>query len=90
MSRITVGGRTVTSDGAPVAHLSYSGRSVTVTRLNGTVAGRLLRVTDSGPYRYDAYSAEHPVAPVPSDRLLGARLLVASAVQRVLDQEEGQ
>lgn len=83
---LQTGGRTVREDGKDVAYLSYSGRVITVRRPDDTVAGRLIRTTDSGPERYDTWTAMHPAAATPSDKLLGSGLPMAEAIGLVLHQ----
>lgn len=81
---VTVGGATARRDGVRVASLTYGGKVVTVKDLSGRVIGRLLRMTDEGAYRYDAWTALHEGTMVPSDHLLAEDLPIGDAVDFIL------
>jgi hypothetical protein len=71
--------------GRTVAHLTYSGRMITV-KMQGKAIGRLLPAgytegrPDDGSGLYDVWTAKHPSVPTPSDRQLASSLTVPDAV----------
>jgi hypothetical protein len=76
--------------GRTVAHLTYSGRVITV-RVRGRAVGRLLPAgylrgePDDGSGLYDVWTAKHPSVPTPSDRELASGLTVPAAAGFLLD-----
>jgi hypothetical protein len=89
MAQIIVGSLTVEIDGKTVATLTHTGRSVTVHDPSGEkVLGRLFR-SDNPParvYTYNAFTAVHPGAPTPTDKMLGHDLVIEEAIDLILHQ----
>lgn len=67
-------------DGRTLARLVYDGPVITVVR-DGTPAGRVM---PDGEGSFSAWTAPHPAAPTPSDRLLASAVPLRNAVARVL------
>lgn len=80
-----VGGRKVTRDTKLVAVLTYAGPIITVHDPHGVrTLGRLVRHVSVPGLIYDAWTASHPAAPTPTDRLLGGGLPIHDCIELVL------
>jgi hypothetical protein len=87
VSELTEHGRTVRRGGEIVAEMVFGGSGmITVSLPDGRVIGRLFR-TGRSTGRYDVWTALHPQAPTPSDRILGQGLALTEGVALLLRED---